>query len=61
MVADALSRRAYSSVNAITSVQQEILKDLGRVGIELVFSKKPRLFLSNVLVQPTLLDEIKQA
>ena len=61
IVADALSGRAHLSVNAIKLVQQEILKDLDCMVTELVFSKKPGLFLGNLLVKPTLLYEIKQA
>ena len=61
MVADALSRKTHYSLNAMTIVRLEILRDLENLGIELVFPGKPRSFLGSLVVQPTLLDEIKQA
>jgi len=48
-------------VNAIKVVQPKILRDLESIGIELVFPGGLRLFLRSLIVQPILLDEIKQA
>jgi len=45
----------------MTIVQSEILRDLESMGIELVFWEKPRSFPGSLVVQPILLDEIKQA
>jgi len=61
VVADALSRKTHHGVNAMKVVQPEILRDFESMGIKLVFLGEPRLFLGSLVVQPTLLDEIKQA
>jgi len=61
MVADALSQKTHHSVNAMKVAQPEILRDLESMGIKLVFPGEPRLFLGSLIVQSTLLDEIKQA
>ena len=47
-------------MNAIKVAQPKILRDLESMGIELVFSGKPRLFLDSLIVHPTFLDEIRQ-
>jgi len=61
VVADALSRKTHHGVNAIRLFQPETLRDLESMGVELIFPGETRLFLGSLVVQPTLLDEIKQA
>jgi len=50
MVADALSRKTHYSLNAMTIVRLEILRDLENLGIELVFPGKPGSFLGSLVV-----------
>jgi len=60
VVAGTLSQKTHHSVNALKVIHSEILKDLESMGVELVFPREPGLFLGSLVVQPTLLDEIKQ-
>jgi len=60
-VADALNRKARHSVNIMTIVRPEILRELECMGIEFVLSGETGSYLGSLTVQPTLLDKIKQA
>jgi len=61
VVADALSRKPYHGANTILSVRPEILRDLERMGVELILPHEFKAVLSGILVHPTLLDEIRHA
>jgi len=61
VVADTLSRKTQHSVNAMKVMQLGIVRDLESMGVELVFPEELGLFLGSLVVQPTLLYEIKQA
>ena len=61
VVADALSRKPHHGANTILSVRPEILRDLERMGVELILPHESKAVLSGILVHPTLLDEIRLA
>ena len=59
VVADALSRKSFSSVSTMVLVQKPLLQDMQRLEIEIV-SKGLVEKLSTMSLQPTLLEKIKQ-
>ena len=59
VVADALSRKSFSSVSTMVLVQKPLLQDMQRLELEIV-SKGLVEKLSAMSLQPTLLEKIKQ-
>ena len=59
VVADALSRKSFSSVSTMVLVQKPLLQDMQRLELEIV-SKGLVERLSAMSLQPTLLEKIKQ-
>jgi len=61
VVADALSGKTHHTMSLMRTFRLEITRDIEKLGIELVLSSVMESYLSNLTVQPTLLDEIKGA
>ena len=59
VVADALSRKSFSSVSTMVLVQKPLLQEMQRLELEIV-SKGLVEKLSAMSLQPTLLEKIKQ-
>ena len=59
MVADALSRKSFSSVSTMVLVQKPLLQDMQRLELEIVSKGLVEKF-SAMSLQPTLLEKIKQ-
>lgn len=61
LVADALTRKVVlDSASPLFTAPKDMLLDLDRVGIELVVGEVQAYF-SNVTLEPTLLEQIKEA
>jgi len=61
VVADALSHKTHHSMNLMEVSMPEITRDLEKLGIKVVPSSVMKTYLGSIIVQPTLLDEIKSA
>ena len=60
VVADALSRKSFSFLAALLTTQKEIIKDLERMGIEIVLGDS-QVFMASLTIQPTLIEKIKSS
>ncbi len=60
VVADALSRKSAVGTTALLTTQKQILKDLHMLQIE-VTTKDAGNMLASLMVQPTLIEKIKDA
>ena len=60
VVADALSRKSSCFSAALLTTQKEIIKDLKRMGIEIVMGDS-QVFMASLTIQPTLLEKIKSS
>ena len=58
VVADALSRKSSGFSAALSTAQKEIIKDLERMGIEIVMGDS-QVFMASLTIQPTLIEKIK--
>ena len=58
MVADAFSRKSSGFSAALLTTQKEIIKDLERMGIEIVMGDS-QVFMASLTIQPTLIEKIK--
>ena len=59
-VADALSRKSQSALHCLFTTQEEILRDLDSMGIEMCRSGSG-VMLNALTIQPTVIDDIKAA
>ena len=60
VVADALSRKSSGFSTALLTTQKEIIKDLERMGIEIVMGDS-QVFMASLTIQPTLIEKIKSS
>ena len=60
VVADALSRNSSGFLAALLTTQKEIIKDLERMGIEIVLGDS-QVFMASLTIQPTLIEKIKSS
>ena len=60
VVADALSRKSSSFLAALLTTQKEIIKDLERMGIEIVMGDS-QAFMASLTIQPTLIEKMKSS
>ena len=60
VVADALSRKSSSFSAALLTTQKEIIKDLERMGIEIVMGDS-QVFMASLTIQLTLIEKIKSS
>ena len=60
VVADALSRKSFDFLAALLTTQKEIIKDLERMGIEIVMGDS-QVFMASLIIQPTLIEKIKSS
>ena len=60
VVADALSRNSSGFLAALLTTQKEIIKDLERMGIEIVLGDS-QVFIANLKIQPILIEKIKSS
>ena len=60
VVADALSRKSSDFLAALLTTQKEIIKDLERMGIEIVMGDS-QVFMASLIIQPTLIEKIKSS
>ena len=60
VVADALSRKSSDFLAALLTTQKEIIKDLERMGIEIVMGDS-QVFMASLTIQPTLIEKIKSS
>ena len=60
MVADALSQKFSGFSAALLTTQKEIIKDLERMGIEIVKGDS-QAFMASLTIQPTLIEKIKNS
>ena len=60
VVADALSQKSSSFSAALLTTQKEIIKDLERMGIEIVMGDS-QIFMASLTIQPTLIEKIKSS
>ena len=60
VVADALSRKSSGFSAALLTTQKEIIKDLKRIGIEIVMGDF-QVFMASLTIQPTLIEKIKSS
>ena len=58
MVADALSQKSSGFSIALLTTQNEIIKDLERMGLE-IFMGDSQVFMASLTIQPTLIERIK--
>ena len=58
VVADALSRKSSGFSAALLTTQKEIIKDLRRMGIEIIMGDS-QVFMASLTIQPTLIKKIK--
>ena len=58
VVADALSRNSSGFLAALLTTQKEIIKDLRRMGIEIIMGDS-QVFMASLTIQPTLIKKIK--
>jgi len=61
VVADALSCKNHHIMSLMRVFKPEITRDQERLGIEVALVSVMESYLSSLTVQPTLLDEIKNA
>ena len=60
VVADALSRKSFDFSAALLTTQKKIIKDLERMGIEIVMGDS-QVFMASLTIQPTLIEKIKSS
>ena len=60
MVADALSQKSSGFSIALLTTQNEIIKDLERMGLE-IFMGDSQVFMASLTIQPTLIEKIKSS
>uniref|UniRef100_A0A7N2MWN1 RNA-directed DNA polymerase n=1 Tax=Quercus lobata TaxID=97700 RepID=A0A7N2MWN1_QUELO len=60
VAADALSRKSSGFSAALLTTQKEIIKDLERMGIEIVMGDS-QVFMASLTIQPTLIEKIKSS
>ena len=60
MVADALSQKSSGFSIALLTTQNEIIKDLERMGLEIVMGDS-QVFMASLTIQPTLIEKIKSS
>ena len=60
VVANALSRKSSDFLAALLTTQKEIIKDLERMGIEIVMGDS-QVFMASLIIQPTLIEKIKSS
>ena len=60
VVADALSRKSSDFLAALLTTQKEIIKDLERMGIEIVMGDS-QVFMASLTIQPILIEKIKSS
>ena len=60
VVADALSWKSSGFSAALLTTQKEIIKDLERMGIEIVMGDS-QVFMASLTIQPTLIEKIKSS
>jgi len=59
VVVDALSRKAQHSPNTVVITQLSLLKELKDVGVQLVSLAKAHVQLSALILQPSMVEEIR--
>ena len=60
VVADALSRKSSDFSATLLITQKAIIKDLERMGIEIVMGDS-QAFMASLTIQPTLIEKIKNS
>ena len=60
MVADALSRKSSGFSASLLTTQKAIIKDLERMGIEIVMGDS-QAFMASLTIQLTLIEKIKSS
>ena len=60
VVADALSQKSSGFSIALLTTQNEIIKDLERMGLEIVMGDS-QVFMASLTIQPTLIEKIKSS